>query len=65
MRNAWPDSSPLYRGWRKVVHDSAQGAAAVATLSAAGVDYTKVHNLGRAAYLGVLGLGLGLGPEAG
>jgi imidazolonepropionase-like amidohydrolase len=50
---AWPDSSPAHRRWRMVVRDSAEGAAAVATLDAAGVDYIKVHHLGADAYAGV------------
>jgi hypothetical protein len=35
------------------VRDSAEGAAAVAALHAAGVDYIKVHNIGPAAYVGI------------
>ena len=49
---AWPDSS-IHQQWRIVVRDSAEGAAAVARLDAAGVDYIKVHNLGAAAYAGI------------
>jgi hypothetical protein len=50
---AWPDTAAVYRHWRIVARDSAQGAAAVATLQAAGVDYIKAHNLSAAAYAGL------------